>query len=180
METAHAGEKQPTRESQSERKDLLREKIEKAQTAEHIDLEEARQAVEAHTDRAKKPAHAPEEQTTSAGWWSKELGSQTFEKTLSSVRRKLNPAEKQFSRIIHNQAVEKTSDLAAKTVARPTGILFGGIFAFLGSSAAYLLARHLGGELRLGIFAATFLGGYLAGLLVELAIRAVRIKRHKA
>ena len=72
-------------------------------------------------------------------WWSKELGRQTFDRTLTSVRRQLSAPEKQLSKFIHKPVIEKTSDFVGKTIARPSGILLGGIFSFIGSLGFILL-----------------------------------------
>jgi len=151
--------------------------------AEVLDLGEARaaineaepitkEAITNHTETEKQDA------SNDVRWWSKELGRQTFDRTLTSVRRHLSAPEKQLSKFIHAPVVEKISDFGGKTVARPSGILLGGIFSFVGSLGVYLLARHLGGELRYSIFAATFIAGYLLGLVVELIWRLVA--RNKA
>lgn len=149
---------------------------------EALDLGEARAAINEAEPVTKETISKQAETETldSTGdvrWWSKELGRQTFDRTLTSVRHKLSAPEKQLSKFIHRPVVEKISDFGGKTVARPSGILLGGIFSFVGSLGVYLLARHLGGELRYSIFAATFIGGYLLGLIVELVWHLVVRKK---
>lgn len=103
-------------------------------------------------------------------WTSKELLAQTYDRSLTSIRNRLNKPQKTFSKTIHNSAVEKTSEVVGSTIARPSGILFGSIFSFLGSLGGYIVARRLGGELPYSIFAFLFVGGYAFGLLLELLI----------
>lgn len=112
-------------------------------------------------------------------WTSRELLGQTYGRTLSYVRNRLGGSDKTFSKVIHQPFVEKTSDVLEKTIARPSGILFGGVFSFVGSLAAYLLAKRLGGELPNSVFAIFFVGGFFAGLLIELVWRLVKMKKLK-
>lgn len=148
---------------------LLKRQELSANKAEKLDIGEARAAINEAAPIAKEvtPTHIESESSNDVRWWSKELGKQTFDRTLTSVRRHLTTPEKQLSKFIHRPLVEKISDFGGKTIARPSGILLGGIFSFVGSLGVYLIARHLGGELRYSIFAATLIGGYLLGLIVE-------------
>lgn len=143
-------------------------------------VEAARRSVEQHAAPTKRESIAPTAEVNDANdgirWWSGELQVQALDRMLSSVRRRLSKPERRLSRIIHQPVVEKVSDVGAKTVARPSGILFGGIFSFVGSLVAYLLAKHLGGELRFSVFLLFFAGGFIVGLFVELGVRLFRIR----
>lgn len=112
-------------------------------------------------------------------WASKELVNQKYIHTLSSIRNRLRGPEKSFSKVIHQPIVERTSEILENTIARPSGLLFGGFFSFIGSLASYLLARRLGGELRFSVFAVFFVGGFFIGLIVELAWRYYTNKRKR-
>lgn len=103
-------------------------------------------------------------------WTSSELLSQTYQRTLVSVRNRLSKPEKTFSKTVHNPLVEKASDLAGSTIARPSGILFGSIFSFIGSLVGYIIARRLGGEIPYSIFAFMFVVGFVFGLILEMLI----------
>ncbi len=147
-----------------------------------LDVSEARSAIEEAKPVAKeivneKPELDKDNGSSDVRWWSKELGRQNLDRTLTSVRRNLSAPERQLSKFIHKPVVEKVSDLGGKTLARPSGILLGGIFSFVGSLGVYLLARHMGGELHYSIFAATFVLGYLLGLIVELVWRILSRKK---
>lgn len=112
-------------------------------------------------------------------WTSTELLNQTYQRSMNSVRNSLQNHERNLSKVIHNPVVEKASDLASRSIARPTGILFGSVFSFVGSLFGYLLARRLGGELPYSIFAILFIGGFCLGLIFELAIYIYKIKKRK-
>lgn len=156
--------------------------LEAAKKAEVLDVAEARSAIKEAEPNSREVAnkHAEIEEgddSSDVRWWSKELGRQNLDRTLSSVRRSLSAPEKQLSKFIHKPIVEKVSDIGGKTIARPSGILLGGIFSFIGSLGVYLLARHLGGELRYSIFAITFVFGFILGLIVELLWRIFSRKK---
>ncbi len=161
-------------------KHRLEDKLEKAKLAEQIDVGEARRVVE-QTSPLSRESYSTEKQKdggdNNVHWWSRELGAHTFDRTLTSVRRRLSAPERSFSKVVHNPAVERASDIAGYTIARPQGILYGGLFSFVFSLGAYLLARHLGGELKPNFFVITFVGGYVFGLIVELITRLIKTRK---
>lgn len=101
----------------------------------------------------------------------KELKELSYRRTLRRVQNKLPAPARAFSRFVHSPAIETISEVAGKTVARPSGVLAGGIFAFLGSSIFLWIARHYGYEYNFLLFALFFIGGFFAGLLLELVIK---------
>lgn len=107
----------------------------------------------------------------------KELKSKALRDTLRQIRHHLSKPEKQLSKIIHQPVVEKVSDLSGKTVARPSGVLLGGIIAFFGSLAILYITKHFGYEYRFSAFIVLFVGGFLLGLAIELLLRLARPKK---
>src|SRR5690606_36501416 len=101
----------------------------------------------------------------------RELKDLAYRRTLKRVQSKLPAPARAFSKVIHNPAVEAASELAGKTVARPSGVLAGGVAAFLGSSLFLWVARHYGYEYNYVLFALCFVGGFFVGLLVEFGLR---------
>lgn len=120
-----------------------------------------------------------QEKSSESSWTSKELLGQTYAKTLSSVRNRLSKPEKTLSKVIHQPVVEKINDALENTVARPSGILFGGVFSLIGSGLSYLLAVRLGGEMPNSVFAIFFIGGFAAGLVVEFLWRLFKKRKNK-
>lgn len=86
---------------------------------------------------------------------------------IKRVQKHLKPAERRFSKVIHNPKVEIVSDITGGSIARPSGLLYGGIFSLLSSLALYLLSRHYGYEYSYFVGILFFVGGYIFGLLVE-------------
>lgn len=97
--------------------------------------------------------------------------------TMQRVRHQLTPPEKKFSKFIHNDSVEKISEIGGYSMARPSGLLSGGLFAFAGSLLLLILVKHYGYEYRFSAFLILFGGGFLFGLLVELFIRLAKGKK---
>lgn len=125
-------------------------------------------------EKGLEPDNTPQNEVK---WAGKELVNQKYTHTLSSIRNRLKGPEKSFSKAIHQPAIERASEMLENTVARPSGLLFGGLFSFIGSLASYILARRLGGELKLSVFVVFFVGGFFIGLIVELIWRYYSNKR---
>lgn len=104
----------------------------------------------------------------------RELKGMAYKRTLTRIRKDLPAPERVFSRLIHNPVVESVSEVGSKTVARPSGVLAGGFFAFLGSSVFLWVAKHYGYEYNFLLFAAFFVGGFALGLVVELIFRTFK------
>lgn len=145
--------------------------------------ENARNEIENHAAYSKETAGVLAEKsdadTTEVRWWSSELKSQTLDRTLSRVRRRLSKPERTLSKVVHQKTVEAVSDVTGKTIARPSGILVGSICAFIGSLIAYLVARRVGGELSPSIGIIFFAGGFVVGIVGETLVYVFRKYRLK-
>ncbi|MDB5163699.1 MAG: hypothetical protein JWS12_316 [Candidatus Saccharibacteria bacterium] len=100
----------------------------------------------------------------------RDIKQQAFNKTLKRVQSRLNPTERAFSKVVHQPVVDKFSTVTAKTVARPSGILTGGICALLGSLGLLYLSKTYGFTYNYLVFFATFIIGYAVGVGIELII----------
>lgn len=164
------------------------EQHERSQEAEDSLAEKGRNAVHEHAEKldeirneAREVAasseelfaerHKTDERPAAAEIVNSDLKDLKYERTLKSVQKELPAAERAFSKLIHNSAVDAISNGAEKTVARPSGLLAGSIFAFVGSSAFLWICRHYGYEYNFLLFALFFLGGFGLGLLIELLWR---------
>ncbi len=94
---------------------------------------------------------------------------------LSYVQNKLKPAEKSFSKLIHQPLVRRVSETASQTVSRPSGMLGGGVVAFLGSLLYLFLAHRIGFAYNYLLFLLFFAGGFVIGITLEYA--AYRLRR---
>lgn len=101
------------------------------------------------------------------------LKQQSYKQTLNRIRQRLTAPEKAFSKLSHNKAVDTVSSGLGKTVARPSGILGGGIFALVGSSIVLYMAKKYGFEYNFSLFFLLLTGGFMAGVIIELAAKAI-------
>lgn len=102
---------------------------------------------------------------------------QSYKHTMQTIQRDMSAPERAFSKVIHNKAIEKVSDVAGTTIARPNAILSGAVCAFLIVGALYLHARYLGYELRGSETMLAFLLGWALGIAFDLLRGMVTGKR---
>lgn len=104
----------------------------------------------------------------------KELKADAYRRTLKKIRGRLNPAERTLSRVVHHPIVEPISEFSAKTVARPSGVLGGGIAALIGSGVVLYMAKRYGFHYNFSVFLLLLAAGFVAGILIEIATKLLR------
>lgn len=109
---------------------------------------------------------------------SKQQKDTEYKKTMKSVQHDLSKPSRAFSKVIHQPAVEKTSDAVGTTVARPNAILAGSFTAFVAISGVYLLANYNGFRLSGFETIAAFAAGWIVGVVLDLL--RVAFKRRRA
>jgi hypothetical protein len=62
------------------------------------------------------------------------------------------------------------SEAAGRTVSRPSGLLGGGLVAFLGTTGYLYLARHIGFTYNYLVFLLLLAGGFILGVSLELLV----------
>jgi len=96
-----------------------------------------------------------------------ELKSITLRRELQQLRRQLPAPQRALSKLIHQPIIRAVSEATGQTVSRPSGLLGGGLVAFIGTSGYLYLARHQGFTYNYTVFLALFVGGFALGLLLE-------------
>jgi hypothetical protein len=91
--------------------------------------------------------------------------------TMNKVWKQEKPLERTFSKVVHNNTVDTISNVTGATAARPSGLLFGGIFSVVGSLGVLIISRYYGYEYNFLLSILFFIGGFFFGLLVELLLR---------
>jgi hypothetical protein len=104
----------------------------------------------------------------------KDLKNMAYRRTLRRTQQQLSAPSRTLSKIIHQPAIEASSEVIGKTIARPSGILSGGIVAFFGSSVFLWITRHYGYEYSFLLMLLLFVGGFCLGLMLEFFIRFAR------
>jgi hypothetical protein len=91
----------------------------------------------------------------------------SYNRIIKRIQDELPMAKNLFSKIIHNNIVEKTSDIIASTIARPNAILFGSIAAFVVTLSTYTIARTDGYSLSGFETILAFIIGWLLGITYD-------------
>lgn len=94
-----------------------------------------------------------------------------LKRNLARTQSSLPLPQRTFSRIIHNPVIRTVSETGSKTIARPSGLLGGGICAFAGSGLLFYLAKHIGFRYNYLFASLLFIGGFGIGLVIELILR---------
>jgi hypothetical protein len=162
----------------------LAEKLRKGEKDPVLALREARTDVQEITRSDKQPDPLERLQTAERAAKpapvlnvSRELKSITLRRELQDIRRQLPGPQRLLSRVIHQPAIRAISEISAKSVSRPSGLLGGGLVAFLGTSGYLYLTRHLGFTYNYLIFLLLFVGGFGIGLALELLVYAATASR---
>lgn len=166
------------RHESKQEKEHLKELHEKAKNAEHKpkdSIESIKKSIES-TAISGKELHVSEQDKKPdyARGITKELKYDAYMRLLRKTRSHLSSPEKTLSKIVHNPTLEKTSEVAAQTIARPTGILFGGIGAFVGTAFLLYISKRNGIDYNYLVFLMLFVSGYVVGTVIEFAYRAIR------
>lgn len=91
----------------------------------------------------------------------------SFKQTMSQVQQELPAGKKVFSKVIHNNFVEKTSDVIGDTVARPNALFAGAFVAFVLTILTYTVAKTIGYNLSGFETIAAFIVGWLIGITYD-------------
>ncbi len=164
------------READHDVQEKLRHGFEEAAAkAEHGPQEHQAEIAQQAKEQAisgKELMNATEDEASPApqpGFINRELKQLARNRNLMLIRRRLSKPDKVGSKVIHQPLVAKVSELTENTVARPSGLLGGGIIALLGSAILLYMSKHYGFEYNYLAFFLLFAAGFAAGLLAELS-----------
>ncbi len=90
-----------------------------------------------------------------------------FSEVMTQARSHMSPASRTFSKVIHNPAVEKTSEVVGSTIARPNAIMSGSISAFIVVLGVFLIAKYYGYPLSGTETIVAFALGWLIGIAYD-------------
>ncbi|MCL1876772.1 hypothetical protein FWF74_01955 [Candidatus Saccharibacteria bacterium] len=91
-----------------------------------------------------------------------------FRKIMSDVQNSMSWSERAFSKFIHIKAIEKIGVAIGSTVARPSAILTGSLFALVLPSIIYIIAKHYGYPLTGSESIIAFIAGWIVGTVIDL------------
>jgi len=101
----------------------------------------------------------------------------TLRREIQAIRRKLPVTQRALSRVVHQPVVRVLSEVTGKTASRPSGLLGGGVVAFLGSAVYLYMTKHVGFTYNYLVFLLLFVGGFGIGLALELIVWALTARR---
>jgi hypothetical protein len=94
--------------------------------------------------------------------------------TVSVIQRSLPPSSRAFSRILHQPAVARLSEVAELSLARPSALLGGGLVASLGLAVMLYFARRNGFALSGSELALFLVSGWLLGFAAEFIVTKLK------
>lgn len=130
-------------------------------------VEALKQAISVEAGGAEKKGKEASSTPVRHGVVSKKEKKASYQKHMKTLQAELPPAQRAFSKVIHNPIVEKTSEVVGSTVARPNAILAGAMFAFFAVLAVYLVAKHYGYVLSGFETIGAFIVGWVLGILYD-------------
>ena len=180
-EQRSSGEKKELNESSArDQKEKLKQTIESGQEAENSaknSIDKIRSSIdnEAKKQELNRESSSDKDRGESSGpvFVNRKMKNNAYKKEITRVQANLKGTEKAFSKLIHNESIESISNLGSKTIARPSGLLGGGLLALLGSSAYLWVSKHYGYEYNFFLFIALLVVGYFVGIILELLVRMV-------
>ncbi|NDG28962.1 hypothetical protein EB118_02535 [bacterium] len=98
---------------------------------------------------------------------------------MNSTRRNLSAPSRLVSKLIHQPVVEKVSEVASASVARPSGIIGGGLCAVTGSFLLLWLTKKYGYEYNYLMFIIFLAAGFVFGVIIELVLYVTVTRRRK-
>lgn len=105
---------------------------------------------------------------------SRQEKTRSFNTTMHHVRKDLSPTERTLSKVMHQPVVERVSEVAGKTVSRPSGIIGATLGALIGLTFVFGIAKYSGFELSGSEMPLLLVGGFALGLFLEWAYKSVR------
>lgn len=175
--------KEPTAELEkaaAERAAELREKAtysgEKDTKPEQL-AEKARIEAEKQAKPTETYSSASEKEKGVSGFIIAKNPDKAYDQTMQTIQREMPAPSRTFSKVIHNKAIEKVSDVAGSTIARPNALLSGAVCAFLLVLALYAHARYFGYALSGFESIGAFILGWVIGLVFDLLKSIIRGRR---
>jgi seryl-tRNA synthetase len=179
-----AHEKAASHEKDSAAAEMSRQNIERIrQLAEQekqpdgTRVESLREQVEALATKTEDQPVATQENRRQPNFDQTELKKQSYEKTLKKVQSQLTPTQRALSKFMHNNKVETISEFGGKTIARPSGVLGGGLVAFFGSGTILYFARHYGYTYNYGVILLLYVVGFGIGVALELTVHKLSSRK---
>lgn len=143
------------------------ENAEKSEAEARIEALKEAVSVESGSAEKKRGKEASSPAKRRHGVVSKKERDASYKQHMKQLQSELKPAQRAFSKVIHNPVIEKTSDVVGGTIARPNAILSGAAVAFFLVLGVYLIAKYYGYPLSGFESIGAFIAGWVIGLLYD-------------
>jgi hypothetical protein len=149
---------------------------EKEQHGSQAELEQIRAKLEHQAPLKQEKTHSENERPVHSHpvIINKQLKDMAFSRSMTRTRKKLSKPSKAFSKVVHTEVIDKSSEFVGKTIARPSGMLVGAFIAFIGTSALLWITRYYGYAYNYLLVILLFVGGMVLGLAGEGLFRLLR------
>ncbi len=155
--------------------EALEQRAEKAgienveRSAEKAKVEALEQAISVEAGSAEKKRKEPSASPAQRrhGVVGKKERDKSYKQHLKTIQSDMPATQRGFSKFIHNPVVDRVSEAAGNTVARPNSILAGAVVAFFAVLAVYLIAKHYGYVLSGFETIGAFIAGWVIGTLYD-------------
>jgi hypothetical protein len=146
--------------------------LENASENKHELAEKARETIKkVETPAAPKEAGEPTKEPVSNSGITRRVN---YEHTMKSLRRSMKPAQRVFSKVIHNPSIERASEVIGTTIFRPSVSLGATTTAVIVGGYVYLSARSYGFSLSGPELILAFVAGGIIGILAEALVKLIR------
>jgi translation elongation factor EF-G len=156
---------------------------EKAEKKSPEELEEIRSHAEKEAKSAQEMLHEASKDSVSnesePQFINYELKEIARQRLLKLARRHLPRYSRAMSKAIHQPVVDATSEVVAKTVGRPSGIIGGGLLALVGTTIYYYITRHYGYSYNSFVFLLLMLVGFVLGWCIEITYKLLKVLAKK-
>lgn len=153
-----SSESVPKKASKETLDELLKSAQEKAKTSKEIGAN--------NSDDSKKT-------NSSIRMIGNDLSNNSFKQIIKKTQKKLPFDQKLLSKFVHKPAVDTISEISSKTVARPVGLAMGGAFSLFASLLVLWASYFFGYEYNFLIGIMAFVGGFMAGTILEALLKIV-------
>ncbi len=168
-------EKHEAKEKLNNIREKLNERAEKLSPSEQKkDQLDARKEVEKLAISGKEVASSNSEKKSSHKTVHRSHKKLTYKATMRRVEANLPVYQRKFSRVINNDKIDKVSNIASKTIARPSGILGAGVVAFTALVIVSFYASKYGWEVSNSTFIVFLAIGWISGSLVEAVYKFIK------
>ena len=138
-------------------------------TAEQAKIEALKEAISVEQGSAEKrnkeSVASPGKQRH--GVVSKKALNASYSRHMKQLQKELPPAQRAFSKFIHNPVVERTSETVGNTIARPNALLSGAVLAFVLVLVVYVVSKFYGYTLSGFETIGAFIVGWVLGITYD-------------